>query len=214
MDTLDEFKAAFLKRFKTIKCTSQKVRLLSNLKQASGETCLDFWDRVTNVVTEAFNRSLPGDATAEVTQGFNKAVGESITQYFIYGLLPTVRRQIEAKLDDLKTSQELLDTATQIEAAMLPSNSSVPVAAIEERDTQLESIRKELEALRIRGQGQGRGKGGGGRGGGSGSGPGRGGPRMTLKERIDNRKRWAFCCLLYTSPSPRDKRQSRMPSSA
>ena len=25
---------------------------------------------------------------------------------------------------------------------------------------------------------------------------------------------WAFFCLLYTSPSPRDKRQSRMPSSA
>ena len=24
----------------------------------------------------------------------------------------------------------------------------------------------------------------------------------------------AICCLLYTSPSPRDKRQSRMPSSA
>ena len=23
-----------------------------------------------------------------------------------------------------------------------------------------------------------------------------------------------WCCLLYTSPSPRDKRQSRMPSSA
>ena len=26
--------------------------------------------------------------------------------------------------------------------------------------------------------------------------------------------RWATHCLLYTSPSPRDKRQSRMPSSA
>ena len=25
---------------------------------------------------------------------------------------------------------------------------------------------------------------------------------------------WAHGCLLYTSPSPRDKRQSRMPSSA
>ena len=25
---------------------------------------------------------------------------------------------------------------------------------------------------------------------------------------------WAMVCLLYTSPSPRDKRQSRMPSSA
>ena len=25
---------------------------------------------------------------------------------------------------------------------------------------------------------------------------------------------WASSCLLYTSPSPRDKRQSRMPSSA
>ena len=24
----------------------------------------------------------------------------------------------------------------------------------------------------------------------------------------------SYCCLLYTSPSPRDKRQSRMPSSA
>ena len=34
----------------------------------------------------------------------------------------------------------------------------------------------------------------------------------------DSRKREvgtdAFSCLLYTSPSPRDKRQSRMPSSA
>ena len=25
---------------------------------------------------------------------------------------------------------------------------------------------------------------------------------------------WNYTCLLYTSPSPRDKRQSRMPSSA
>ena len=25
---------------------------------------------------------------------------------------------------------------------------------------------------------------------------------------------WSYLCLLYTSPSPRDKRQSRMPSSA
>ena len=25
---------------------------------------------------------------------------------------------------------------------------------------------------------------------------------------------WQYTCLLYTSPSPRDKRQSRMPSSA
>ena len=34
---------------------------------------------------------------------------------------------------------------------------------------------------------------------------------------IDNKKvtnAWCMPCLLYTSPSPRDKRQSRMPSSA
>ena len=31
-----------------------------------------------------------------------------------------------------------------------------------------------------------------------------------LNDRKDN----AILCLLYTSPSPRDKRQSRMPSSA
>ena len=35
----------------------------------------------------------------------------------------------------------------------------------------------------------------------------------------DKRDEWravsrSSCCLLYTSPSPRDKRQSRMPSSA
>ena len=35
------------------------------------------------------------------------------------------------------------------------------------------------------------------------------GPKKTLYNRF---RRWA--CLLYTSPSPRDKRQSRMPSSA
>ena len=29
-----------------------------------------------------------------------------------------------------------------------------------------------------------------------------------------SRSKCPYCCLLYTSPSPRDKRQSRMPSSA
>ena len=33
----------------------------------------------------------------------------------------------------------------------------------------------------------------------------------TIADRI---KWYKKCCLLYTSPSPRDKRQSRMPSSA
>ena len=33
-------------------------------------------------------------------------------------------------------------------------------------------------------------------------------------ERHDNHKTNLYICLLYTSPSPRDKRQSRMPSSA
>ena len=36
--------------------------------------------------------------------------------------------------------------------------------------------------------------------------------RVTNQER--NRMQPPTCCLLYTSPSPRDKRQSRMPSSA
>ena len=35
-----------------------------------------------------------------------------------------------------------------------------------------------------------------------------------LVTRFDNRGRLFYICLLYTSPSPRDKRQSRMPSSA
>ena len=35
------------------------------------------------------------------------------------------------------------------------------------------------------------------------------------KEKIDSlQKEYRSTCLLYTSPSPRDKRQSRMPSSA
>ena len=33
-----------------------------------------------------------------------------------------------------------------------------------------------------------------------------------LEEVVDESQ--SDCCLLYTSPSPRDKRQSRMPSSA
>ena len=31
---------------------------------------------------------------------------------------------------------------------------------------------------------------------------------------INGRKWWSSCCLLYTSPSPRDRQKSRMPSSA
>ena len=36
---------------------------------------------------------------------------------------------------------------------------------------------------------------------------------LTIKERVDTSGSLAHC-LLYTSPSPRDKRQARMPSSA
>ena len=39
-------------------------------------------------------------------------------------------------------------------------------------------------------------------------------PLHTLRAEIDYATREANTCLLYTSPSPRDKRQSRMPSSA
>mgnify|MGYP003320097969 CR=1 FL=1 len=40
-------------------------------------------------------------------------------------------------------------------------------------------------------------------------------PRVWLQ--ISSKEGWVecpYCCLLYTSPSPRDKRQSSMPSSA
>ena len=36
----------------------------------------------------------------------------------------------------------------------------------------------------------------------------------TLEQAFDVMQRKGIACLLYTSPSPRDKRQSRMPSSA
>ena len=35
-----------------------------------------------------------------------------------------------------------------------------------------------------------------------------------LQEQVDGRDAWDIDCLLYTSPSPRDQRGSRMPSSA
>ena len=35
-----------------------------------------------------------------------------------------------------------------------------------------------------------------------------------VKKRITNKKQKAYICLLYTSPSPRDRTRSRMPSSA
>ena len=40
--------------------------------------------------------------------------------------------------------------------------------------------------------------------------------RTTIREALQEleRRRLVSRCLLYTSPSPRDKRQSRMPSSA
>ena len=34
------------------------------------------------------------------------------------------------------------------------------------------------------------------------------------KENKNGKKFWAYGCLLYTSPSPRDRQKSRMPSSA
>ena len=39
-------------------------------------------------------------------------------------------------------------------------------------------------------------------------------PYELVQPRIDKVGHYLYDCLLYTSPSPRDKRQSRMPSSA
>ena len=41
-------------------------------------------------------------------------------------------------------------------------------------------------------------------------------PKYDLRDVLfnENIENWSKYCLLYTSPSPRDKRQSRMPSSA
>ena len=36
----------------------------------------------------------------------------------------------------------------------------------------------------------------------------------TVDIQVPANSEWVIDCLLYTSPSPRDKRQSRMPSSA
>ena len=38
--------------------------------------------------------------------------------------------------------------------------------------------------------------------------------RLTTELRKDVQSSWIHSCLLYTSPSPRDNRTSRMPSSA
>ena len=38
--------------------------------------------------------------------------------------------------------------------------------------------------------------------------------RIRTRQYAKRQFTWARGCLLYTSPSPRDKRQSRMPSSA
>ena len=45
-------------------------------------------------------------------------------------------------------------------------------------------------------------------------GAGGAGLRATLGMTMEGLKTACITCLLYTSPSPRDKRQSRMPSSA
>ena len=45
----------------------------------------------------------------------------------------------------------------------------------------------------------------------------RGGPHLDLERlrlKTWSKSDFSIACLLYTSPSPRDKRQSRMPSSA
>ena len=39
-------------------------------------------------------------------------------------------------------------------------------------------------------------------------------PKINNLESVAKELKGKYACLLYTSPSPRDKRQSRMPSSA
>ena len=85
--TFTQFKEAFLKRFKKLKTPAESVQLVTQLKQTSAETCLDFYDCCTNSIHEAHEEDLSQLVNQpQARDGYQRAIKQTVRQHFVAGL--------------------------------------------------------------------------------------------------------------------------------
>jgi len=154
LDSFEKFKTEFLKRFKRLRTAAESVQMVSQLKQTSAESCLDFYDRVSYSVHEAHEEDLAGIADAGQKAGYMLAMKLGIRQHFVAGLLTDIKTPLSAKLASLDTKEKLLEAASEIEAAVRPRNAASALLAVRAEaateSTDFKAMRAELDALRAR----------------------------------------------------------------
>jgi len=199
LDTLAKFKDKFLERFQKSRTAAESIALVHNLRQTSAESVQDFSDRVVNALYLSTEKEAEAITEEEERKGFNNAIAVLIKQHFVSGLLPEIKRQVEAKLSKLNTKEELLAAAIEIEAAVRPKhrveNAAMETSAIAKLTEELAALRtyqKQIGGGKAKKQkkkaNQAR----------QGANPGgaRGGPppsREDTKLKVASRQRWVFC---------------------
>jgi hypothetical protein len=115
-------KVRFLERFAISRGATQKVGIVSNLKQNRTEGAADFFDRVENSLKKISAEQLVAQATAEHKAGFIACRDFFHGLMFVAGLETTTRTWVEAQLETDTSLKTVVGLAVKAELAQRRSN--------------------------------------------------------------------------------------------
>jgi hypothetical protein len=117
-----QMKVRFLERFAISRGATQKVGIVSNLKQQRSEGAVDFFDRVENSLKKISVEQLASQATDGHKAGFIACRDFFHGLMFVAGLETTTRTWVEAQLETDTTLKNVVSLAVKAELASRRSN--------------------------------------------------------------------------------------------
>ena len=115
-------KVRFLERFAISRGATQKVGIVSNLKQQRTEGAADFFDRVENSLMKISAEQLAGHANNDNKAGFIVCRDFFHGLMFVAGLEMTTRTWVEAQLETETTLKTVMALAVKVELASRCNN--------------------------------------------------------------------------------------------
>ncbi len=149
LEDWNAMKAVFLKRFGKAKTRAAKVQGLGQLRQATGETCGAYQDRVVHTLDKLTTAKMQTCDGVNQKKGFTDCRDLFETAIFLNGLKGDLRMYVEMDLKDTTTTEEVYEMARATEIAVNSKNNQHKVGAVtSQQDHSMETLRGEVSELK------------------------------------------------------------------
>lgn len=145
MTTWDQLKALLRSRFKSEYNELAAVRMVRNLKQKSGETCNEFFDRVVQAV-DGKNHTYTIQQKSEA--GYKAHFLNDVYTFFSAGMLEEIRIKAMSGSDPPRTAVALKTVAANVEI-QLQKEKANKMVELEEMEAKVKKLEAELAEVKI-----------------------------------------------------------------